>query len=640
MERHIFGILKCVPSAGNPDLWTTTPLLSLDILNNKLIIGSDTNLYRSAPNMLKTDDSLIVSGGLVAQILPSGNVNSKASLGSYDNYLAYADKRFTIIASQPFTSGDISNLFGSSPELSARWTADDPQIIEIDFPSDVHYWSSVGINFIYDRIATNVMIEYYSSQDSLWHTIYDVDNNTSNRIYAPFTTNWVTKLRLTMSGKNAGQSEIAVQKIWGINYHYRGGHWVDKGGDTLYGNFNSYGSICGRHADSPSYWAFLTRLDSESNPRMVIDTGGHIRWNDPTGTNFDTNLYRSAPNTLKTDDSLEVAGNLTVNGTPVLTSGSTVSLSGLSVDGSVSFLGGLASASFSINQGTVTTIANSLDDGTGNASWGGYHSFKDTGLVLNVHRKGIDEGPWKNEELTPAYSYNWGQTYPASDYAPLPCLWVTKVSPQDRSSAYREQGNQQFFMDPMLSTNYAFFVEKDFESFGHIATSSDPQKQSGGGAIMMGQGWLGEGCPPIFSLTGTEILPSDADAQRLYPGASGTVLPTPTGNRAKYYRTDNQILYQDTPLYNSDDIKESERWQPLGTAGTIGGYPQHVTDPAPESNPVHWSFYYNTTTNAIRQYQFYNSTWQWRDVYKNVRSSAYDTLFLVRADTSSPLISI
>jgi hypothetical protein len=54
-----------------------------------------------------------------------------------------------------------------------------------------------------------------------------------------------------------------------------------------------------------------------ATPNFRIDAGGKLNWSSGSAT-ADTNLYRSTPNYLKTDDSFEVALNLTVGGTTVL----------------------------------------------------------------------------------------------------------------------------------------------------------------------------------------------------------------------------------------------------------------------------------------------------------------------------------
>lgn len=55
------------------------------------------------------------------------------------------------------------------------------------------------------------------------------------------------------------------------------------------------------------------RRAADTNSRWYITADGVISWGDGAGA-IDTNLYRSAANVITTDDSLVVAGNLTVNG--------------------------------------------------------------------------------------------------------------------------------------------------------------------------------------------------------------------------------------------------------------------------------------------------------------------------------------
>lgn len=59
---------------------------------------------------------------------------------------------------------------------------------------------------------------------------------------------------------------------------------------------------------------FQVKLQGDSNNRFKMQSGGGLWWGSGAAT-MDTNLYRSAADTLKTDDSLVVVGNLTVNGT-------------------------------------------------------------------------------------------------------------------------------------------------------------------------------------------------------------------------------------------------------------------------------------------------------------------------------------
>lgn len=60
---------------------------------------------------------------------------------------------------------------------------------------------------------------------------------------------------------------------------------------------------------------FLTsRVTGDTQSRFVLDGDGTFGWGPGGSTAQDTNLYRSAANTLKTDDNLDVAGTLSVGG--------------------------------------------------------------------------------------------------------------------------------------------------------------------------------------------------------------------------------------------------------------------------------------------------------------------------------------
>lgn len=77
----------------------------------------------------------------------------------------------------------------------------------------------------------------------------------------------------------------------------------------------------------------LGQLDTDTLPRIRMRVSGKMEWGD--GTSVDTNLYRSAADTLKTDDSLVVAGDLTVSGSMAAAGGAwtsyTPSLSGWTI---------------------------------------------------------------------------------------------------------------------------------------------------------------------------------------------------------------------------------------------------------------------------------------------------------------------
>jgi hypothetical protein len=193
-------------------------------------------------------------------------------------------------------------------------------------------------------------------------------------------------------------------------------------------------------------------------------------------------------------------------------------------------------------------------------------------------------------------------------------LYCTTVNPNDRRTGP---------LDPMLSTDYAFFVEKDFKTFGFVGTSSDPEKGMGGGAIQMGQGFTGKYCPPMFNLTGTMTIPDDATAQQLYN--HGTTLPGTGNERDIFYNTTDQTIYQ----YGVT----GSGWRPISTAGKIDGYPKGTTLP-PSGEYEQWFYKINADQpNQLYQYtKNDDGIYAWRPRFNNVQSYDYDTLFLMRAD--------
>lgn len=62
------------------------------------------------------------------------------------------------------------------------------------------------------------------------------------------------------------------------------------------------------------------RVTGDTDDRITVNAGGTLEWGAGSGA-VDTNLYRSAANTLKTDDALTVTGALTTNNDAVARSG-------------------------------------------------------------------------------------------------------------------------------------------------------------------------------------------------------------------------------------------------------------------------------------------------------------------------------
>jgi len=191
-------------------------------------------------------------------------------------------------------------------------------------------------------------------------------------------------------------------------------------------------------------------------------------------------------------------------------------------------------------------------------------------------------------------------------------LYCTTVNPNDRRTGP---------LDPMLSTDYVFFVEKDFKTFGFVGTSSDPEKQMGGGAIQMGQGFTGKYCPPMFNLTGTMTVPDNATAEQLYN--HGSSLPGSANDRDVFYNTSDQKIYQ---------YITGTGWRFLSTVGAISGYPSGTSMPG---SPGNAQWFYRTDEKKLYQYWTTSGSRHsagWNQMFSTVQSGDYDTLFLMRAD--------
>lgn len=130
---------------------------------------------------------------------------------------------------------------------------------------------------------------------------------------------------------------------------------------------NFYNRLRARKFTSVSDTALEISPTSSATPNFTIDAGGRLNWSSGS-TTADTNLYRSASNVLKTDDSFDIASGQTykIDGADVLTAtslGSSVTGSSLTSVGSLtslnaatpSFTGPLTSSGTSTFSGSLVS---------------------------------------------------------------------------------------------------------------------------------------------------------------------------------------------------------------------------------------------------------------------------------------------
>ena len=80
---------------------------------------------------------------------------------------------------------------------------------------------------------------------------------------------------------------------------------------------NFYNILRARKFNTTADTALEIAPYGSATPNFSIDAGGKLRWSSGSAV-ADTTLYRSAADVLKTDDSFDVASNLTISGTTVL----------------------------------------------------------------------------------------------------------------------------------------------------------------------------------------------------------------------------------------------------------------------------------------------------------------------------------
>jgi len=115
-------------------------------------------------------------------------------------------------------------------------------------------------------------------------------------------------------------------------------------------------------------------VSGDSNARVAVDAGGKITWGAGDGAG-DTTLYRSAANTLKTDDVFQAAAGvvtLATAGTPT----SSLASGGIAVDTTNNKLYFKSSGSWRLVEGVSTTV---VDGGTASAAVR-YHVNADGGI--------------------------------------------------------------------------------------------------------------------------------------------------------------------------------------------------------------------------------------------------------------------
>lgn len=288
-------------------------------------LTQDTNLYRSAADTLRTDDALVVSrafAGILLNVMNTdaaghGIVVTSAAAGGASNYILRAinsggaNFRYGVDANGRQWWGDGTAAFDTTLYRSAADTlkTDDSLIVGTNL-------SVTGTSTLTGAVTASGLLDLAAGAANVGGLRIGTDVN----LYRSGADTLATDDRLSLVRNATGPS------LWITNPHATGyGVRVDLA--------------------TAGYPAFSTRLTTDTQDRLQIDPTG-VQYFGSGSAGWDTNLYRSAADTLKTDDSLTVGTNLSVTGTSTLTN--------LTVNGTLSFLSG---ATFAPQRGTETITA-------------------------------------------------------------------------------------------------------------------------------------------------------------------------------------------------------------------------------------------------------------------------------------------
>ena len=321
---------------------------------NGIIFGlsEDTNLYRSQPNQLKTDDSLVVGASLAV------------------------DNRILVSAAQDGTTATQGIIFGLSEDTNLYRSATNALMTDDNL-------FVAGTLTVTDSIVTPGSLLLSSDAGTFDSGIIFGTANTAN-LYRLQPDTLRTDDSLVVGASLAVANRIMVSSA--------------QDGTTA-----TQGIIFGLSEDTNLYRSKVNQLNTDDSflvgaslavgNRILLS--GDQDGTSPTngiifGLSEDTNLYRSAANTLTTDDSFIVTGSLTVNDNVIVTgsisAGTSILVSSAS-DGTSSATGVIFGVSRDTNlfrsaantlktddslviSGSLSLGSLTLTDNTGNANLG------------------------------------------------------------------------------------------------------------------------------------------------------------------------------------------------------------------------------------------------------------------------------
>lgn len=356
-----------------------------------LTFGTDTNLYRSAANTLRTDDSFVVPG--LSSVTVATLTNTSYTIpgsGAAASYLAYSPVpkylwhdllSFNRWWGTPtfetyngsWSAGTLdSNLFAQKESYTAtvvngtsvtgaRWTWNSGNLA-YSYPN----WWALGFSYNGATASSKDILIESSADGTTWTTRHTSTGNTANAapVWAYMTDNGShTYMRLTISVTNSQPLTMASIKALSSR-------WGNQGGGSEY--------------EFPYDWDSSRRITigttSGARSNGVLNLGGTAPTTAAEGIYFgtDVSLYRSAANILATDDSLSLLGtssNLTVQGTGTSTIAGNLTVSGTVTTGTSLNVGGTSNQRITLISGASSHgIELGRTDGTSSTPYIDFHA--------------------------------------------------------------------------------------------------------------------------------------------------------------------------------------------------------------------------------------------------------------------------
>ena len=182
-------------------------------------------------------------------VLAPGNQAVRAFGGSQDDYLAYADRRYTVTQTAgpapTSTASDLSRLFDPLEKmLYVEWVAPTSQVsLEIDFGGEINYLVTTGI--IFRKSATDMptgVSVWGLTPSDVWEPLFATSSNQSRLVSVMHPTGLtkLKKLRIDLADTSA---TIWLQKIFGFSGSEGGHAWLPRGGGSAYGAMDLEGGV-------------------------------------------------------------------------------------------------------------------------------------------------------------------------------------------------------------------------------------------------------------------------------------------------------------------------------------------------------------------------------------------------------------